>query len=73
MNSRNTAELRQWVETWRAADRALALAKVAELERIETCAAVLQLTDAFNAAVRVAESAPTGLVEQQRVFQRLRG
>ena len=60
------------METWREADVALACVKREALERLDTQDALLQLTDAFNAAANVPRTTPTGLVEQQRIFQRLR-
>lgn len=68
-----TPELREWVATWREADVALARVKRAELERLETTEALRQLTDAFRDAAHVPQVTETGLVEQQRIFQRLRG
>jgi hypothetical protein len=68
-----TPQLRQWVVRWREADVARARVKRAELERLETAAALRQLSDAFRDAAHVPRVTPTGLVEQQRIFQRLRG
>ena len=59
--------------TWRAAERALAGVKRAELARVRTQDALAQLADAFDLALRGARPTTTsGLVEQQRVFTRLR-
>jgi len=67
-------DLRRWVETWKRADEALAQVKRAELERLDTGAALEQLADAFELARRRALPTTTsGLVEQQRLFARMRG
>ena len=68
-----TPQLRTWVATWREAEVALAQVKRAELEGLDTAEALRQLADAFRDAARVSRVIPTGLVEQQRIFQRLRG
>jgi hypothetical protein len=68
-----TAELRRWVETWRTAGDALARVKGDELARLDTAPALRQLADAFEHALRRAQPTYTsGLVEQQRIFARLR-
>ena len=67
-----TPQLRSWVETWREADVALGRVKREALERLDTQDALSQLTDAFSAAAKVPRTAVTGLVKQQRIFQRLR-
>ena len=68
-----TPQLRSWVESWREADVALARVKRTALERLDTRDALRQLSDAFAAAAKVPRTTTTGLVEQQRIFQRLRG
>lgn len=66
-------ELRRWVETWRRAGDALARVKRDELARLDTVQTLRQLTDAFEHALRHAQPTYTsGLVEQQRIFARLR-
>jgi len=68
-----TPEIRRWVETWREADRALSLLKRETLRQLETREALRQLADAFDLAVATAPRTSTsGLVDQQRLFQRLR-
>ena len=64
--------VRAWVETWREAAVALRQVKRAELARVDTPKALRQLGDAFRDAARLPRTATTGLVEQQRIFQRLR-
>lgn len=68
------AELRRWVETWRAAGEAPARIKRDELARLNTAQAVAQLADAFEHALLHARPTTTsGLIEQQRIFARLGG
>jgi hypothetical protein len=67
------SDLRRWVDTWRAAGEALGRLKRDELERLDTVQALEQLADAFRKALREASPTTTsGLVEQQRIFARLR-
>lgn len=67
-----SADLARWVSTWRRAEGALAGLKREELERLDTSVALCQLEDAFEHALRTASPTTTsGLVDQQRVFQRL--
>jgi hypothetical protein len=66
------ALLARWVATWRAAGPALADQKRAELERLATPRALAELAAAFAHALRSYQPSTTsGLVEQQRYFQRL--
>jgi hypothetical protein len=66
--------LREWAAIWSEARAALDAVKRAELERLDTIEALRQLADAFEAALRAAPPRSTsGLIEQQRVLQRLRG
>ena len=66
-------ELRRWVVTWREAGEALARVKRRELEALRTPEALEHLADVFEAALRDAPRTRTsGLVEQQRLFARLR-
>ena len=69
----SSSDLRRWVATWHDAGIALARVKRAELQGLDTVVAVRQLADAFDAAVRqTPRTESSGLIEQQRVFQRLR-
>lgn len=69
-----SSAVRRWVETWREAGKALSQVKRAELERLETSAALVQLADAFELALRTSPATRTsGLVEQQAIFSRLVG
>jgi hypothetical protein len=75
MDSKDPAalELEQWVRMWRKTGAALESIKRAELERLNTATAVTQLSEAFDAALRSAPSRLTsGLVEQQRIYHKLR-
>jgi hypothetical protein len=66
-------DVHRWVETWRSAGEALARVKRDELARLDTRTALAQLADAFRLALRDARPTTTsGLVEQQKVFARLR-
>ena len=66
-------EIRQWAATWQLAGEALEQIKRYELARLQTSDALAHLADAFDLARRQAKPTTTsGLVEQQRVFARLR-
>ncbi len=68
-----SSELRDWVAAWRRAGPALERVKRAELRQLDTALALQQLADAFEHALRHAPLVMTsGLVEQQRILQRLR-
>lgn len=67
-------DVRRWVETWQSAGPALERIKRADLARLVTTDALAELADAFDLAVRRAcPTTTSGLVEQQRLFARLRG
>jgi len=64
--------LERWVTTWREAESALADEKRRELVLVRTPDAIATLAAAFDHAVRHYNPPDTsGLVEQQRYFQRL--
>jgi hypothetical protein len=66
-------EMIRWVATWREAGAALERQRRTELERLETPAALAALAAAFDHAQRRNHTSDSsGLVEQQRYFQRLR-
>ena len=73
MDSRaSRAEIERWVATWRDAGPALEEQKRNELAALETPRALTELAAAFEHALRNAIVSDTsGLVEQQRYFQRL--
>ncbi len=65
--------VRRWVENWRQADRQLERLRAEEIRNSDTAAAIEQLSDAFESARRQWKPpATSGLVEQQRLFARLR-
>lgn len=65
--------LRAWVETWKRVGPLLEELKNRELRQVVTSEAIQALDGAFQAARRLGGPAPTsGLVEQQRLLQRLR-
>ena len=66
-------ELKAWVQAWKHAGPALQAVKKAELRALSTAAALAQLADHYDYALRTATPTITsGLVEQQRVFMKLR-
>ncbi|HSW00531.1 MAG TPA: hypothetical protein VLI39_10190 [Sedimentisphaerales bacterium] len=65
--------VRRWIEDWREAGPELERLRADEIRNSDTTAAIEQLSDAFESA-RCQWKPPTtsGLVEQQRLFARLR-
>jgi len=64
-------EERLWVRTWQKAGPVLAELRRREIRSAETAAAILQLEDTFQSALRDHPPGPTsGLVEQQHWFAR---
>jgi hypothetical protein len=64
---------RQWVQAWQRAGPLLAKLRREEIRQADTAAAILQLEDAFQAALRQHQLPQTsGLVEQQKWFARLK-
>jgi hypothetical protein len=64
---------KQWVDTWRRAGKRLAELRRDELRAVDTQQALLTLADAFESCRLQHPPGPTsGLVEQQRLFRRLR-
>ncbi len=62
-----------WAASWREAGKGLAEIKRAELRALDTRVALQQLADAFEAALLIGPArATSGLVEQQRIFEKLR-
>ncbi len=65
--------VRQWIENWRAAGSVLEGIRAEAIRQSNTAAAIEQLSDAFESARREwSPSTTSGLVEQQRLFARLR-
>ena len=66
-------DLKEWVQAWKRAGPALCEVKRAELRSLSTREALDQLADHFAYALRKAKATTTsGLVEQQRIFMKLR-
>jgi len=65
--------VRQWIENWRVAGPVLESVRAEAIRQSDTAAAIEQLSDAFESARREwSPPATSGLVEQQRLFARLR-
>jgi hypothetical protein len=70
---RQPPNVKMWVAAWKRAGPALLEVKRAELRHLRTVEAIAQLEDHFRYALRTAKATRTsGLVEQQRVFKKLR-
>lgn len=66
-------QLKEWVQAWKRAGPALQAVKKAELRSLSTATALPQLADHFAYALRTATpTINSGLVEQQRIFMKLR-
>ena len=64
---------RQWVRNWQVVGPVLEALRAEAIRRTDTALAIEQLSDAFESARREWSPPPTsGLVEQQRLFARLR-
>lgn len=76
MNPLNEAEaaakLKEHVERWRLLGPKLERIRLDALESIVTAEAVSQLSLAFGAAAKLPPRETSGLVEQQRIFMKLR-
>jgi hypothetical protein len=67
------ARAREWVDAWRLAGRDLDRIRQEELRRLDTYTAISWLCGPANYHEEPRAPKPTsGLVEQQRLFQRLR-
>lgn len=65
--------MHRWIENWRATGPVLESLRAEEIRNSDTAAAIEQLSDAFESARREwSAPATSGLVEQQRLFARLR-
>jgi hypothetical protein len=73
MDKSQEQRIRQWVENWAQTGPLLEQLRAEEIRNSDTAAAIEQLSDAFESA-RCQWKPPTtsGLVEQQRLFARLR-
>ena len=69
----NADEIKKWVQAWKRAGPALLAVKKAELRSLSTASALAELADHFAYALRTATpTISSGLVEQQRIFMKLR-
>ena len=73
MDDLEEQRVRQWIRNWEAAAPVLERLRDEAIRNSDTATAIEQLSDAFESA-RLHWSPPTtsGLVEQQRLFARLR-
>ena len=73
MDELEEQRVRQWIRNWEAAVPVLEELRAEAIRNSDTAAAIEQLSDAFESA-HLHWSPPTtsGLVEQQRLFARLR-
>lgn len=73
MDKLEEERVRQWVRNWEAAAPVLEWLRDEAIRNSDTAAAIEQLSDAFESARRHWPAPTTsGLVEQQRLFARLR-
>jgi hypothetical protein len=73
MDEQERQRTRQWVQNWEAVGPVLERLRAEEIRNCDTARAIEQLSDAFESARREWSPPPTsGLVEQQRLFARLR-
>jgi hypothetical protein len=73
MESQDLSELRQWVQRWQAVGPKLDELRLRELPHTDTQQSLLNLADAFESCRLHYRPLPTsGLIEQQRLFARLR-
>lgn len=72
MAAHSDADLRRWVETWKAAGPELAAIRQEEVRTMDNVKALEQLEDAYNHAATLPPRTTSGLVEMQRLFSKLR-
>ncbi len=73
MDESERERVRQWVRNWEAVAPVLEELRAEAIRHSDTAAAIEQLSDAFESARRHCPPTTTsGLVEQQRLFARLR-
>jgi hypothetical protein len=73
MDKQEEQRVRQWVRNWAAAAPVLERLRAEAVRNADTAAAIEQLNDAFESARRHwTPPATSGLVEQQRLFAKLR-
>lgn len=72
MNEAEIKSIRRWLDRWQTAGPVLERLRVEAIRNSDTAAAIEQLSDAFESALRhYPPAATSGLVEQQRLFARL--
>ncbi len=73
MDELEKERLRQWVRNWEAVAPVLEELRAEAIRHSDTAAAIEQLSDAFESArLHWTPPATSGLVEQQRLFAKLR-
>lgn len=73
MDERQEQRVRQWVENWQTARPVLEWLRDEAIRNGDTATAIEQLNDAFESARRHwTPPKASGLVEQQRLFRKLR-
>ena len=72
MDSAKTKELRDFVDGWRIASERLEALRREDLRRIEVSGQIEALTGAFEATLAGPVRKSSGLVEQQKVFSRMK-
>jgi hypothetical protein len=66
-------DIRRWLAGWQTAGPVLEGLRAEAIRNSDTAAAIEQLSDAFESALlHYPPAATSGLVEQQRIFARLR-
>ena len=73
MDKPEKEDIRRWLAGWQTAGPVLERLRAEAIRNSNTTAAIEQLSDAFESALHLYPPAATsGLVEQQRIFARLR-
>jgi len=73
MNKSEKENIRRWLAGWQTAGPVLEKLRAEAIRNSDTAAAIEQLSDAFESALlHYPPAATSGLVEQQRIFARLR-
>jgi len=71
MNEAEKESIRRWLAGWQTARPVLERLRAEAIRHSDTATAIVQLSDAFESAMRHYQPATTsGLVEQQRLFAR---
>ena len=73
MNKSEKENISRWLAGWQTAGPVLEKLRAEAIRNSDTAAAIEQLSDAFESALRhYPPMITSGLVEQQRIFTRLR-